>query len=85
MVPLPKRTDSRPIGESRPQAVRRFLSLERSLNCRGKFRDFESVMQEYLDLGHAEVVPSEDMDKPPAGVLLAYACCLQEFQHHHED
>ena len=69
VVPLPKRTDSRPIGESRSQAVRRFLSLERSLNCRGKFRDFESVMQEYLDLGHAEVVPSEDMDKPPAEVF----------------
>ena len=66
VVPLPKKPDARPIGKSRSQAVRRFLSLERSLNHKGQFRDFEAVMQEYLDLGHAEAVPSEDLDKAPA-------------------
>ena len=30
VVPLPKKTHAKPIGESRSEAVRRFLSLERS-------------------------------------------------------
>ena len=30
IIPLPKDTHSQPLGESRPQAVRRFLTLERS-------------------------------------------------------
>lgn len=33
VVPLPKRPDVGPLGESRSQAVRRFLSLERSLHA----------------------------------------------------
>ena len=64
IVFLPKRPDVKPIGESRSHAVRRFMSLERSLNLNDQFGDFKSVMQEYLDLGHAERVPLEDMDKP---------------------
>ena len=39
MVPLPKKLDAKPIGESRSQAVRRFLSLERSLNSKAQFRE----------------------------------------------
>ena len=65
IVPLPKNPNARLIGESRSQAVRRFLSLERSLNLKGRFQDFNSVMQEYVDLGHAEVVPVPHLEKPP--------------------
>ena len=65
IVPLPKDPNARLICESRSQAVRRFLSLERSLNLKGRFQDFNSVMQEYVDLGHAEVVPVSDLEKPP--------------------
>ena len=57
IVPLPKRLDVKPIGESRSHAVCQFMSLERSLNLNGRFGDFKSVMQEYLDLRHAERVP----------------------------
>ena len=64
VVPLPKDPRAKPIGESRSQAVRRLLSLERSLNTRGCFKEFDDVMQEYLDLGHAEVVPIMEMEKP---------------------
>ena len=49
IVPLPKRSDTGIIGESRSQAVRRFLSLERSLHSRKQFQDFNAVMQDYLD------------------------------------
>ena len=65
IVPLPKDPNARPIGESRSQAVRRFLSLEHSLNRKGCFQEFGAVMQEYLDLGHAEAVPTQDMEKRP--------------------
>ena len=64
VVPLPKKLNTKPIGESRSQAVRRFLSLERSLRAKNQFNDFESVMLEYLDMGHAEPVPPADMEKP---------------------
>ena len=68
MVPLPKREDSKPLGESRSKAVRRFLSLERSLRPAGQ-DEFHSVMNEYFDLGHAEIVPYSDLEKPPEQVF----------------
>jgi len=64
VVPLPKNPLLKPLGESRTQAVRRFLSLERSLNSKHQFAEFAAVMEEYVKLGHAEVVPSVDLLKP---------------------
>ena len=69
VVPLPRRPDAKPIGESRSQAVRRFLSLERSLHHKDKFHEVDTVVQEYITLGHAEVVPIEDTDKDPSAVF----------------
>ena len=40
VVPLPKKPDTKPIGESRSQAVRRFLSLECSLRAKNQFDKF---------------------------------------------
>ena len=57
------------IGESRSQAVRRFASLEKSLTRKGCFQELDSVMQEYMELGHAEKVPNEDLDKDTSGVF----------------
>ena len=37
VVPLPKKGNVRPIGESRSQAVRRFLSLEHTLHAKKQF------------------------------------------------
>ena len=68
IVPLPRKPDAKPIGESRSRAVRRFLALERSLHHKDRFQEDDSVM-EYLDLGHAEIVPIEEMDKDPASVF----------------
>ena len=45
----------------RSQAVRRFLSLERSLHARNQFQEFSTFIEEYLDLGHAEAVPVADL------------------------
>ena len=64
IVALPKRPGVKPLGESWSQAIRRFLSLERSLNSRSLFKEVNEVVLEYFELGHAEVVPFEDFYKP---------------------
>ena len=69
VVPLPKKLNAGKIGESRSQAVRRFGSLEKSLIRKGQFQEFDTVMQEYFELGHAEMVPSEDMEKDPSEIF----------------
>lgn len=45
IVPLPKKPHAPLLGESRSHAVRRFLSLERSLYAKGEFEDFDMVMK----------------------------------------
>ena len=68
-MPLPRRLDTGPTGESRMQAVRRFYSLERSLAYKKQTQDFNNIMQEYLDLDHAELVPPENLNKPASKVF----------------
>ena len=63
VVPLPKKENFQPIGESRNQAVHRFLALERSLKRKGKFEAVNSIMQEYINMDHAELVKPIDLKK----------------------
>ena len=49
--------------------MRRFLSLERSLSSKGKFKIVDEVIQEYFELGHTELVPIADLNKPPSQVF----------------
>ena len=69
IVQLPRKPDAKALGESRAQAVRRFLSLERSLRSKGRFKIVDKVIQEYFELGHAELVPIADLNKPPNQVF----------------
>ena len=69
MDDLPKKETAKQLGESRSQALRRFLSLECNLHSKGQFNKFGEVIQEYFDLGHAEIVPAEDLTKPPSQVF----------------
>ena len=69
VVPLPKRTDVKGLGESRSHAVQRFLSLERNLRSKNQFNEFRNVMREYFDLKHAELVPYHDLNKPAHDVF----------------
>ena len=64
VVPLPKRLLETKLGESRSQAVHRFLSFERSTRSRGLFPQVKEVVHEYFDQGHAEEVPIADLEKP---------------------
>ena len=65
VVPLPRRPNVTPLGESRSIAFKRFRAVERSLESSGRSRDFASAVWEYFDLDHAEPVPALDMAKPP--------------------
>ena len=69
IVPLPKRPQSKSLGESRSQAVKRFLSLEHSLYSKGQFQKFSTVMEEYFKMNHAELVPVADLQKPPKEIF----------------
>ena len=69
IVPLPKKPHAKSLGESRSQAVRRFLSLEQSLHAKEQFDEFDSVMNEYFEIGHAELVPLDDLEKSSQDVF----------------
>ena len=69
IVPLPKKPHAKSLGESRSQAVRRFLSLERSLHAK-EFDEFDSVMNEYFEKGHTELVPLDDLEKSSQDVSI---------------
>ncbi len=69
VVPLPKKLQAKPIGESRSQAVRRYFSLERSLHSRQLFDEFRTVIEEYFEKGHSELVPSVDLERPAHDVF----------------
>ena len=61
MVSLPRQGGSLKLGESRAIAARRFLSNEASLTRKGTLQQFQGVMQEYLDLGHAQQVSQQEL------------------------
>ena len=64
VVPLPKKSSTGPLGESRSQAVRRFHTLERSLRAKGQFAEFAETIDEYFQKNHAELVPTADLERP---------------------
>ena len=66
VVNLPFKPQKSPLGESRPLALRHFLSLERRLRCSEQFEDYANVVNEYISSGHAERVPDHDAYKPPS-------------------
>ena len=65
IVKLPFNPQRPTLGESRPQALRRLLSLERRLQLDGQFSDYAKVINDYITSGHSERVPDDDLKKPP--------------------
>lgn len=63
VVPLPRKRGVAPLGESLSQAVRRFISFERTLRMKGQFAEFKAVIDEYFESRHAEPVPENDLQK----------------------
>ena len=66
VVRLPFKSYVTPLGESRPQALKRFLSLERRLHSLNLYDDYSGVINEYLSSGHAEAIPVNELNKPPS-------------------
>ena len=64
MVSLPRQEGSLQLGESRNIVVKRFLANEASLLRKGTMEPFQRVMQEYIDLGHAQKVTPQEMKLP---------------------
>ncbi len=63
-VTLPKKSNAPTLGESRAQAVNCYMANERSILHKETYDKFLGVVQEYLDLNHAETVPTSEIDKP---------------------
>ena len=63
-VCLPKKNCISNLGKSRPRAITRFLATEKSNKNKNITPEFQEAIKTYLELGHAEPVPSED--HPPA-------------------
>ena len=61
VVPLPRRKDAVPLGDSRMLAVKRLKTLEGSLRAKGQFGEFARCINEYFEMGHAEPVPKEEI------------------------
>ena len=59
-VSLPRRDDVPPLGDSRSQALSRYMTNERSILRRNIWKPFQDVVQGYLDLGHAEIIPASE-------------------------
>ena len=59
-----KNPDAQCLGEYRTQALIQFKANERSLVRKGIWTQFQNVVQEYMDLDHAELVPPAVLNKP---------------------
>ena len=63
-VSLPKKQNIHNLGESRPQAVARYIQTDKAAHRRNIHKQFQEGIKSYITLGHAEEVPPEE--KPPA-------------------
>ena len=64
-VTLLSKPDAPRLGNSRAHAIQHFYANERSLIRKGIWDKFQQVVQEYLDLGHAELVPTSALQLLP--------------------
>ena len=65
-VTLPKTLGTHKLGESRGRALFRGQANERSLDKKKKLKEFNSVMEEYVFLGHAVAVSPPSSASPPS-------------------
>lgn len=66
IVNLPFKTENQlsPEGNSKEIALKRFLQLEKRFEKMPKLREnYTKVIEEYVNLGHAEEIPREEYDK----------------------
>jgi len=64
-VSLPRISNPPPLGNSRKQALSRLLANERSLAAKGKLSSFQTAVREYLEMGHAHIIPQPQLHSSP--------------------
>ena len=77
-VTLPKKPDLFPLGDSRAQAASRYLANEKSLLKRNLWEPFQQVVQQYVDLGHAEKVPLSESPSTTTSYYLPMHAVLKD-------
>ena len=63
IMPLPRKDNATPLGESRSKVAKRFLNLERLLVAKGSSPKLIEAMHECFEMGHAEPVHVADLGK----------------------
>ena len=66
MVSLPRKVTTQQLGESHQTAISRFLRNEQSLQRKGTWEKFQTVVQEYISLGHAQKTTPSELCTPVA-------------------
>ena len=76
-VELPTSSLINSLGDSQVMARSRFLANESSIQRRGIYKQYQAVVQDYMDLGHAELVPVEEPE-PPLSFYMPMHCVMKE-------
>ncbi len=63
-VKLPVKDNSPALGDTRRQALSRLYSNEKSLSAKDKLSIFNEALHDYLKLGHAHIIPKEELLPP---------------------
>ena len=78
VVEMPLKSDGPTLGSSKAIAMRRFLNLEKKLNSDLSLKErYAAFIQEFLDLGHLERVPDDQLDNP-INFYLPHHCVTKE-------
>ena len=67
-VTLPRTLASKTLGNSKDQALSRVKGNEKSIIRKGRYEPFQSVMAEYLEMGHSKPVSEENKTLPDSDV-----------------
>ena len=76
-VDLPKSDVIYSLGDSHNMAYSRFISNEASIRRRNIYPEYQAVVQEYVDLGHAELVPPDEPE-PDLSFFMPMHCVMKE-------
>ena len=63
-VAMPRRLEKRQLGESQTQALQRYHQNVKSLKKKGTLQQFRDALQEYVDLKHARLCTTEELQMP---------------------
>ena len=66
VVQVPQKISPPKLGESMSLALKRYNDNKKALKQKGRWEDFVGAIQEYSQLGYAELVPPEELQVDPS-------------------